>query len=107
MLDTSRASKEFGFKAMTPFDIGLKKTIDWHTSTKQTKMTRETRETKETRQIYPVELLQRSTRRDSTGVYPVKLTQVTTECISLGPNKPNQPKKPAYQLTSELAALIF
>ncbi len=30
MLDTSRAFKEFGFKAKTPFRNGLKKTIDWY-----------------------------------------------------------------------------
>ena len=30
MLDTSRAEKEFGFKAMTSFNEGLKKTIDWY-----------------------------------------------------------------------------
>jgi Nucleoside-diphosphate-sugar epimerases len=29
-LDTSRAEKEFGFKAMTTLDDGLKKTIDWY-----------------------------------------------------------------------------
>lgn len=31
-LDTSRAEKEFGFKARTDFDTGLKKTIDWYLS---------------------------------------------------------------------------
>jgi GDP-L-fucose synthase len=30
MLDTSTAKKEFGFVAKTPFDIGLKNTIDWY-----------------------------------------------------------------------------
>ncbi len=30
MLDTSRAEKEFGFKAKTSFKEGLKKTIDWY-----------------------------------------------------------------------------
>jgi len=30
MLDTSRAKKEFGFKARTPFKKGLKNTIDWY-----------------------------------------------------------------------------
>lgn len=30
MLDTSRAEKEFGFKAKTKFEEGLKKTIDWY-----------------------------------------------------------------------------
>jgi GDP-L-fucose synthase len=29
-LDTSRAEKEFGFKAKTPFEEGLQKTIDWY-----------------------------------------------------------------------------
>ncbi len=31
-LDTSKAEKEFGFKAKTSFDEGLKKTIYWYTS---------------------------------------------------------------------------
>jgi len=30
MLDTSRAEREFGFKAKTPFEEGLKKTIEWY-----------------------------------------------------------------------------
>ena len=30
MLDTTRAFKEFGFKAKTGFEEGLKKTIDWY-----------------------------------------------------------------------------
>ncbi len=29
-LDTSKAEKEFGFKATTKFDEGLKKTVDWY-----------------------------------------------------------------------------
>jgi len=29
-LDTTKAEKEFGFKAKTPFEIGLKKTIEWY-----------------------------------------------------------------------------
>jgi len=29
-LDTSRAEQEFGFKAATPFEIGLQKTIEWY-----------------------------------------------------------------------------
>ena len=29
MLDTSRAREEFGFVAATPFDVGLRRTIDW------------------------------------------------------------------------------
>ena len=32
MLDTSRAEREFGFKAKTNFEEGLKKTIDWYLS---------------------------------------------------------------------------
>jgi len=30
MLDVSRALKEFGFKAKTDFEEGLKKTIEWY-----------------------------------------------------------------------------
>jgi GDP-L-fucose synthase len=30
MLDTSKAEKEFGFKAKTGFEKGLKKTIEWY-----------------------------------------------------------------------------
>jgi GDP-L-fucose synthase len=30
MLDVSRAEKEFGFRAKTPFEEGLKKTIEWY-----------------------------------------------------------------------------
>jgi len=30
MLDTSKAEKEFGFRAKTSFAEGLKKTIDWY-----------------------------------------------------------------------------
>jgi len=33
-LDTSKAEKEFGFKAKTDFDNGLRKTIDWYISRK-------------------------------------------------------------------------
>jgi len=33
MLDTSKAEKEFGFKAKTGFEEGLKKTIVWYIST--------------------------------------------------------------------------
>ena len=29
-LDTTRAEKEFGFKATTDFETGLQKTIDWY-----------------------------------------------------------------------------
>ncbi len=31
-LDISRAEREFGFRAATPFEAGLRKTIDWYTS---------------------------------------------------------------------------
>ena len=34
MLDTSRAEREFGFRAQTPFEEGLRKTIEWYVSTK-------------------------------------------------------------------------
>jgi GDP-L-fucose synthase len=34
MLDTSMAEREFGFKAKTNFEEGLKKTIDWYLSNK-------------------------------------------------------------------------
>jgi GDP-L-fucose synthase len=34
VLDTSRAEREFGFKAKTNFEEGLKKTIDWYLSNK-------------------------------------------------------------------------
>ncbi len=37
MLDVSRAEKEFGFRAKTNFEEGLKKTIDWYIQTKSTK----------------------------------------------------------------------
>ena len=30
MLDTTRAKKEFRFLAKTPFEEGLKKTIEWY-----------------------------------------------------------------------------
>jgi GDP-L-fucose synthase len=30
MLDTSRAQDEFGFKAKTSFEEGLKNTIEWY-----------------------------------------------------------------------------
>jgi len=32
-LDTTKADKEFGFKAKTPFEEGLKKTIEWYRKT--------------------------------------------------------------------------
>ena len=35
MLDTSRAVKEFGFKARTGFEEGLKKTIEWYRESKE------------------------------------------------------------------------
>lgn len=31
-LDVTRAEQEFGFRAATPFDVGLKKTIEWYIS---------------------------------------------------------------------------
>jgi len=34
MLDTSKAEREFGFKAKTPFKEGLQKTIEWYIATK-------------------------------------------------------------------------
>jgi GDP-L-fucose synthase len=37
MLDTSKAEREFGFKANTSFEEGLRRTINWYLSTKQTK----------------------------------------------------------------------
>jgi len=33
-LDTSRAEREFGFRARTPFESGLRKTIDWYLGTR-------------------------------------------------------------------------
>jgi GDP-L-fucose synthase len=39
MLDTSRAEKEFGFKARIPLEEGLRKTIDWYLSTRETQKT--------------------------------------------------------------------
>jgi GDP-L-fucose synthase len=35
MLDTSKAEKEFGFKAKTNFEKGLKKTIEWYRERKE------------------------------------------------------------------------
>jgi len=29
-LDVSRAEREFGFRARTPFDVGLRKTVEWY-----------------------------------------------------------------------------
>jgi GDP-L-fucose synthase len=31
-LDVSRAEREFGFRASTPFDVGLQRTIEWYQS---------------------------------------------------------------------------
>ena len=31
-LDVTRAEREFGFRAATPFDVGLRKTIEWYQS---------------------------------------------------------------------------
>lgn len=42
MLDTTRAFKEFGFKAKVGLEKGLKKTINWYLSTKQTRETKST-----------------------------------------------------------------
>lgn len=36
MLDTSKAEREFGFKAKTSFEEGLKKAIDWYLSSRKT-----------------------------------------------------------------------
>jgi GDP-L-fucose synthase len=36
MLDTSRAEKEFGFKAKVELEKGLRRTIDWYLATRQT-----------------------------------------------------------------------
>ena len=33
-LDTSRAKKEFGFEATTPFEVGLRETIEWYIKNK-------------------------------------------------------------------------
>jgi len=33
MLDTTQAERGFGFRATTPFEEGLRKTIEWHTKT--------------------------------------------------------------------------
>jgi len=49
MLNTSKAEREFEFKAETPSGEGLKKTIEWYLSTKETK---ETKETKQTRLVH-------------------------------------------------------
>jgi len=35
MLDVSKAEREFGFKAETSFEEGLKKTIDWYVKKRQ------------------------------------------------------------------------
>jgi len=37
MLDVTKAEKEFGFKAKTKLEDGLKKTIEWYVSSKKTK----------------------------------------------------------------------
>ncbi len=39
MLDTTRAFKEFDFKAKVNLEEGLKKTIEWYLLTKETKKT--------------------------------------------------------------------
>ena len=35
MLDTSRAATSFGFVAKTPFEEGLRKTVDWYRRTRE------------------------------------------------------------------------
>lgn len=45
MLDTSKAEREFGFKANTSFEQGLRRTIDWYLSTRDTRSTRQTEQT--------------------------------------------------------------
>jgi len=40
MLDVSKAKSNFGFEAETSFLEGLRKTIDWYTSTQETQQTR-------------------------------------------------------------------
>jgi GDP-L-fucose synthase len=37
MLDVTKAEEEFGFRAKTRFEEGLKKTIEWYISTKKKK----------------------------------------------------------------------
>jgi GDP-L-fucose synthase len=37
MLDTTKAFKEFGFKARMPFEEGLRRTIEWYVTAKQAK----------------------------------------------------------------------
>jgi len=37
MLNVSRAEREFGFKAKTSLEEGLKKTIEWYILTKETR----------------------------------------------------------------------
>lgn len=39
-LDVNKAEREFGFKAATPFQVGLRKTIDWYIASKQDKQAR-------------------------------------------------------------------
>ncbi len=36
-LDVSKAEQEFGFKATTPFEVGLRNTIDWYVASQQVK----------------------------------------------------------------------
>jgi len=36
-LDVTRAEREFGFRAATPFEIGLRKTIDWYLDSQRSK----------------------------------------------------------------------
>ena len=46
MLDTTRAEEEFGFKANTPFEEGLKKSINWYISARETEKTKKRRYTR-------------------------------------------------------------
>lgn len=39
-LDTSRAEREFGFRATTPFEEGLRRTIEWYRKTIETRVSR-------------------------------------------------------------------
>jgi GDP-L-fucose synthase len=37
-LDVTRAEREFGFRARTPFDVGLQRTIDWYAAHRRSRM---------------------------------------------------------------------
>ena len=47
-LDTSRAEREFGFRAETPFDVGLKKTVEWYRRNRENILRAESRRERET-----------------------------------------------------------